>query len=108
VELRARLERPGLVILADAYYPGWQLSIDGHPAGILRANRLMRGAAVPAGEHTLVYTYRPDSVRIGALVSAAGGIVLVALGWSGRRSSRDQASNTHQPPGRKSLPARPG
>jgi hypothetical protein len=95
VELRARLERPGLVILADAYYPGWQLSIDGRPAGILRANRLMRGAAVPAGEHALVYTYRPDSFRIGALVSAAGGVVWVALAWSGWRSSRDQASNTH-------------
>jgi uncharacterized membrane protein YfhO len=48
VILKARLDRPGLVILADSYYPGWQLAIDGQAATIYRANRLMRGAAVPA------------------------------------------------------------
>ena len=85
VALRARLDRPGLVILADTDYPGWRLTIDGQPAPILRANRLMRGAAVPAGEHTLVYTYQPDSFRLGAFVSAAGLIALAALAWSFRR-----------------------
>ena len=34
VELLASLERPGLVILADTYYPGWRLTIDGKPAPI--------------------------------------------------------------------------
>jgi len=79
VELRASLERPGLVILADTYYPGWRLSIDGKAAPIYRTNLLMRGAAVPTGEHTLVYTYEPESFRIGAIISIAGLIVLVAL-----------------------------
>ena len=31
VELRASLDQPGLVILADTYYPGWRLTIDGRP-----------------------------------------------------------------------------
>ena len=47
-ELVATLERPGLVILADAYYPGWTLTVDGQLAPIYRTNRLMRGAAVKA------------------------------------------------------------
>ena len=79
VALQAALDRPGLVILADTYYPGWHLTIDGRPAPIWRANRMMRGAAVPAGEHTLVYTYEPLSFRIGAIVSIAGLIALLAL-----------------------------
>jgi hypothetical protein len=82
VELKAALDRPGLVILADTYYPGWRLRIDGKPAPILRANRLMRGAVVPAGEHTLVYTYQPASFWIGAMISMAGLIVLLVLTWS--------------------------
>ncbi len=86
VELRAMLDQPGLVILADTYYPGWHLTIDGTPATIYRANRMMRGAAVPAGEHILVYTYEPNSFRIGAIVSLAGAIVLLTLAWSSRRS----------------------
>jgi hypothetical protein len=87
VELRATLERPGLVILADTYYPGWHLTIDGQSAPIFRANRMMRGAAVPAGRHTLVYTYEPNSFRIGAIISAVGGILLLALAWSACRES---------------------
>ena len=79
VELLATLERPGLVILADTYYPGWNLTIDGQPAPIYRTNRLMRGAAVKAGRHALVYTYNPASVRIGAMLSIAGLIALAGL-----------------------------
>ena len=65
VELTVSLEHPGFVILADTYYPGWHLKIDGQPAPILRVNRLMRGAAVQSGTHRLVYTYEPNSFRIG-------------------------------------------
>ena len=32
VEMNVRLEQPGLVILADTFYPGWTLQIDGAPA----------------------------------------------------------------------------
>ena len=46
VELRARLTRPGLVILSDVFYPGWRLTIDGQETPVLRANRMMRGAPV--------------------------------------------------------------
>ena len=49
VELLARLDRPGLVILADTYYPGWRLTIDGKTAPIYRANRLMRGGGCASG-----------------------------------------------------------
>jgi hypothetical protein len=82
VEMTASMDRPGLVILADTYYPGWHLTIDGQIASFYRANRLMRGAAVPAGVHTLVYTYEPTSFRVGLIVSAAGVIALFVLAWS--------------------------
>ena len=59
--------------------PGWNLTIDGLPAPIYRTNRLMRGAAVTAGRHTLVYTYDPASFRVGAALSLAGLVALVAL-----------------------------
>ncbi len=94
VELRATLDWPGLVILADTFYPGWHLTIDGRPAPIWQANRIMRGAAVPAGEHTLIYAFQPASFRIGAIVSTAGVIALVALLGSSRQRSEDSASKT--------------
>jgi hypothetical protein len=79
VELAATLDRPGLVILADVYYPGWKLTIDGEPASIYRTNRMMRGAAVKAGRHTLVYTYEPASFRVGAILSLTGLLAMALL-----------------------------
>jgi hypothetical protein len=72
VVLEAWLQKPGLIILADAFDDAWRLTIDGHPAPILRANLLMRAAAVESGSHTLVYTYEPVSIWIGGFVSLAG------------------------------------
>jgi len=89
VELDVRLGRPGVVILSDVFYPGWRLTLDGQPAEILRVNRLMRGAAVPAKAHRLVYTYEPESFRLGAALSAAGLVALAALAaWSALGRSR--------------------
>jgi hypothetical protein len=79
VVLEAHLRRPGIVVLADTYDSGWRLAIDGRPASVLRANLLMRAAAVGAGAHTLVYTYEPASVRLGGWVSAAGLIGILGL-----------------------------
>ena len=78
-ELEVNMESPGLVVLADVYYPGWELTIDGVPAPIYRVNRLMRGAAVSRGHHRLVYTYNPRSYRIGLFVSAIGIATMVLL-----------------------------
>ncbi|MGZ3316923.1 MAG: hypothetical protein ACXU95_06435 [Isosphaeraceae bacterium] len=72
VELEANLESAGIVVLADIHYPGWKLTIDGQPAPIYKVNRLMRGAAVPAGVHRLVYNYEPRSFQVGGTITLAG------------------------------------
>ncbi len=77
--LQAELKRPGLVIFSDIFDQGWRLAIDGRPAASVRANVLMRGAAVPAGSHTLVYTYDPAAVRAGRAASATGWCLLLVL-----------------------------
>ncbi len=78
--LEATLESPGIVVLADVFYPGWELSIDGKPAPIYRVNRMMRGAAVPPGKHRLVYRYNPASFRVGRAVSVGGLVALLVFG----------------------------
>jgi uncharacterized membrane protein YfhO len=84
--LEVRLDSPGLVILADVYYPGWELTIDGKPAPIYRVNGSMRGAAVRSGAHRLVYTFAPLSWRIGLVVSIAGLAAFSVLGlWCALR-----------------------
>jgi len=79
VELEVDMKSPGMVVLADIYYPGWELTIDGVPAKIYQANRAMRGAALKAGPHHLVYTYAPRSYRIGRIVTAVGPAAMMAF-----------------------------
>jgi hypothetical protein len=79
VEIDAVLEQPGVIVLSDVDYPGWRLTIDGDPAPVFRVNLLMRGAAVKAGRHRLVYTYEPRSFYMGRWVSAGSLVALAAL-----------------------------
>jgi hypothetical protein len=88
VVIEVSLSRPGLVILADVYYPGWSLEVDGKPASILRANRMMRGAAVQSGLHRLVYRYNPMSFRIGTLISAGALLTVLGIAQFARRTQR--------------------
>ncbi|MEO8605448.1 MAG: hypothetical protein ABI629_22960 [bacterium] len=80
--LHGRLASPGLVVIADTYYPGWRAHVDGTPAAIFPADLLFRAILVPAGEHEIVLTYAPRSLAAGALLSlAAFAVCLVLLSW---------------------------
>jgi hypothetical protein len=84
-ELTAVLKSPGLVVLADRFDPGWRVTIDGRPGEILRTNRAMRGVALPAGTHRLVFTYEPASFRLGLMLSGVGLFGMAAMaGWAFR------------------------
>jgi hypothetical protein len=86
VELEVRLERNGLVVLADSHFPGWHATVDGAPVPIVATNHLFRGVPVPAGTHRVRFVYAPASVRIGALTSGLGLLVMVGLALRPRRA----------------------
>jgi len=69
VSIKARLESPGILILGDAYYPGWRAIVDGEKARIFPANYLLRGVLLKKGEHTVEFVYKPLSFRLGAVIS---------------------------------------
>jgi len=44
-------------VFAEVFYPeGWEATIDGKPAEIVRTNYVLRGLTVPAGKHEMVLT----------------------------------------------------
>lgn len=81
----------GVLVLSDQYYPGWRAEVDGEPVEIVRADVAFRAVCVPAGEHTVTFTYRPTSFFAGAASSAVGWAlwaVASALAWRVGRSAR--------------------
>jgi hypothetical protein len=85
VRLLTESEAPAVLVLTDTWYPGWRASLDGRPAPLWRADHAFRAVAVPAGRHEIEMRFRPRSVLVGAVVSAAAALVVVALvAWGGR------------------------
>ena len=80
VEIETSAPGRRVLIFGDLDYPGWTATVDGAPVRIRRADRGLRAVALPAGRHRVVFTFDPQSVRIGAWLSlAALGIVGVLL-----------------------------
>ena len=59
VALRVQSPAEAYLILKDAYYPGWQATLNDAPAPIFRANVMFRAVPVPAGASTLVFSFEP-------------------------------------------------
>jgi hypothetical protein len=59
IRLRAKADAPSVLVLNDKYDPDWRVYVDGAAAPLLRCNYMMRGVAVPAGEHQVRFHYEP-------------------------------------------------
>lgn len=80
VVVRTRASRPALLVLADNYYPGWEVTVDGQPAEVLRTNHTFRGVAVGAGEHEVRFRFRPQDLYVGLYVTLACFALLAGYG----------------------------
>jgi hypothetical protein len=92
----------GWLVLGDVWYPGWRCSIDSNEAPLLRADSLFRATAVPPGPHTVVFTFAPQSYRIGRVITFAALTLLIAGStiWFGlRKRTRHPSPPTPLPQG---------
>ncbi|MBL7648068.1 MAG: YfhO family protein [Candidatus Hydrogenedentes bacterium] len=86
VEITADTTRPGILVLADTFAPGWHAYVNGAREPILKVNGMFRGVYLPAGKHNVTFTYAPLSVTLGLLTS---GLALIGcLGWAVFTASR--------------------
>lgn len=74
----------GFAVFSEIYYPkGWKATIDGEVAEFIRINYILRGMTVPAGAHTIEFTFDPKVVKTGSSISLASSVLLGILLISG-------------------------
>ena len=68
-----------MLLLNDQYDPGWSVTVDGRPAELMRCNYLMRGVYLPAGTHTVEFSFTlPHKLLYVTLSAMLLGILLGA------------------------------
>ena len=72
--------RPAMLVLSQAWSPGWEAVIDGQVVPVVRVDGLVQGVPVPAGSHRVELAYRAPGLRAGFLVTLGtlAAILLVA------------------------------
>ena len=70
-------DAPAVLVLAEAWFPGWQATVNGKPAPCVPANVWMRAVPVPAGRSEVRLTFRSTYLVAGAGISL---VSLLALG----------------------------
>jgi hypothetical protein len=72
IKFHTQAAAPGILLLNDQYDPHWRVTVDGKPAPLLRANFIMRGVYLTAGEHSVEFQYslpmKPFYVTVSAMV----------------------------------------
>jgi hypothetical protein len=85
VDLEAK--ESALLVLAEAWYPGWRAEIDGRVCACMPANIWMRAIPVPAGRHQVRLYFRQDYLVPSLLISLVSvSLLLVAVARPGRRA----------------------
>lgn len=54
-----------VAVFSEIYYPdGWQVTVDGQPVTLGRADYILRALYLPAGEHTVEMRFDPQSLHV--------------------------------------------
>lgn len=69
-----------LAVFSEIYYqPGWEATIDGKPAPHFRADWILRAMLVPAGEHQIVFEFRPQGYITAAYITSFSSLIILLL-----------------------------
>jgi len=72
--VKVKSSEPVILVTADSYYPGWQVSIDGNKDAtmkLLPVDYAIRAVTVPKGEHTIKFEFSPTKLTLGLGISLA-------------------------------------
>ncbi|HEY7284299.1 MAG TPA: YfhO family protein [Vicinamibacterales bacterium] len=73
----ADASQDGFLLLADTYYPGWFVEIDGRPAPMYRANLMLRAVPLSRGHHAVRFVYDPPGLITGLQITMLSVSLLV-------------------------------
>jgi hypothetical protein len=68
---------PGLLVLSEMFYPGWQVQLNGEKTKIQLVMNLFRGVLLTQAENQVIFTFRPLSVYAGTALAVLGWLIVL-------------------------------
>lgn len=82
--IHAAVSEPSMLVISQAYYPGWQATVDGRPVDVLKVDYAFDGVPIGPGVHEIHLVYAGSSIRIGGVISAIMTVIVAGLFLSSR------------------------
>ena len=79
VVVRATVSASAMLVLRDAFYPGWRARVDGTAAPVVEVDHAFRGVPLDSGNHVVEFDYAPTSLKLGASASGLTLLVIVLM-----------------------------
>jgi uncharacterized membrane protein YfhO len=80
ISYRYKSKSNQFAVFSEVYYDkGWNAFIDGKPAPYCRVDYVLRGMAVPAGDHTIEFRFEPQSYIMGNRLSVWASLITYLL-----------------------------
>jgi len=77
--IKVNTKSPGILVISNTNYPGWQAKLDDTDVDIINANYAFQGVIIPEGNHTLYLNYNPKSFKIGLFLSIFFGFLVSVI-----------------------------
>lgn len=81
---KSKSDKEGFAVFSEIYYPDWTATLDGKQIEIQQANYVLRGLAIPEGEHEVTFEFNPKSIKTTEIIALLflfilGAVAFIAL-----------------------------
>ncbi len=84
LHIEAQTDTPGILVISEWDYPGWQVRVNGQPALTATANSGFIAVLLPTGSHTITLRFAPWDVPVGMALSLLTLLGAGGLAWRWR------------------------
>ncbi|MBI4167433.1 MAG: YfhO family protein [Candidatus Aenigmarchaeota archaeon] len=79
IEASVYANQNSILVLGDAWYPGWYAAVDNEKVTIMKADTIIRAIELQKGSHKVSFSYKPASLSAGLLFTVSGLLTVVYL-----------------------------
>lgn len=75
-----KTDEPGILVLAELYYPSWKVKVDNVVKEVLKINSFQRGVYMEKGNHKVEFYYDSKGYKTGRLITYISMFICLLLG----------------------------